>query len=1012
LASRRLCDNNQTIVTMTTETITSRSQESQFVKTKPISAACNGSGRAADALSMVDSDQLESSLERLERTGPEMGAKKPKRQGDHLKWWRRTRIHVALLGLAIGVVNCYAQATFCIAIVEMVLPADYEPTTAKHDDSTAASLMGPPKQDNVAVLAEDLSCPIEFKYRNYYDDWRFYVEPKNNYSHLESGGNSTSTGGGGGGPKIIEPNQSGQKIDVSNRFAWDATQQGMLLGAFAIGTAPLQIVGGRLAEIYGSKWVLLMGCVGTGLTNLAIPHLAHFSFFLLLANRILMGVSQAGMEPGLMCLLADWLTPREASFFISMLMVSMCLGFFFGSLCSSFILALGYGWPLTYYICGALNLLVALVWHVYADSWPRASKYISSDELHYIMSRQRKAAAATAAAASQVSSTPTTGNSGRLGAAKSPSSFEQIGEFATTTMSSDISKQESRSMPTSNELCLDHEPAANHQTGNELRLAVPEEPTRTPWLNILSSRPVWAFIICKISIRWCADVISNELPTYLANVLHLSIKINGLLNSVSTALFAISSFLTGCLATSQLFAKSNSSQHSMTSSQQNRNKTIQRKVFQSAASFGTAICLIFMTRYDCDIFISMSCLLLLSCFIVMGTGGELQIAYDMTSRYPGTLHGMACTLSVSGWLAPPLYGLILGDQASSRARWSIVWYSTAAINLLGGLIFVLFADASPIDFDRPRKAQQRQAPKRPELAQPNDGCYLNGALSSSSCESSPKSNHQANIKNTSSGGNSSSNNNRGKLHPLDACVRFDCDELIKCRQPESCLIQTKASSYWLDSPLRLEAIDLMIYPYKEPDNTSCLPEASGADDAASVGWRLANVMRRLPPRRFGLAKVATTIKSNSSSNNNNNWPLNSGPISGPRANEPNKQPIETINRSSGSHDSGVRFGSQREGGRMVGPNESCHSENCPSAAAHQDGVHRQTAAAAAVTADGLVELIGNAATTTTAAGLAPYCGAITEGRRPSCGRQPSPAVTKSSPLLATEAARQKTITHL
>lgn len=682
------------------------------------------------------------------------------RHKDLPDWWRRTRLHIALLGLGIAVVNCYAQATFCIAIVEMVLPPDYVFST----DTGAAALVqvsGPIKDSNSATTnTEDLpinqfsaktisrvyesqpvadlgdqSCPIEYKYRAYYDSWRFPA-PNASISLLQG------------------PSQH-NNIDITNRFDWDASHQGILLGAFALGTAPLQVFGGRLAEVYGAKWVLLAGCIGTAITNLSIPYLAHSSFILLVINRIIMGISQAGMEPGLMCLLAKWLTPEETGFFISMLLFAICFGFFFGSLCSSFILALGYGWPLAYYASGTLNLFVGLVWFIYADSWPETSAHIDNRELQFILSKQRPKDGKVASEKAQELDHRYIAND----LISSPKEQNYI-SFLTDNSHSNLSVNKT----------VERQPQASNfdilnRTGSKTKHRKKEQQDTAPWFNILTTPSVWAFIICKISIRWCADVLSIELPTYLANVLHLSIKLNGILNSVSAALFAIFSFLTGYLVnkivTSNEIEKSrqqpsesssssdddgyvsrcnrrtkdfsftdinhnscdtiidgfilrhnttgdNKLQSSEGRAQKGLSKTTLRKLFQSCASFGAAMCVFMMTHYDCNILVSMTMLLLLSCCLVMGTGGELQIPYDMTSKYPGTLHGMACTLSVSGWLAPPLIGLILGDQPSSRTRWNIVWYLTASINLIGGLVFVLFADASPRDFDEEKNAKRQE----------------------------------------------------------------------------------------------------------------------------------------------------------------------------------------------------------------------------------------------------------------------------------------------------------------
>lgn len=735
------------------------------------------------------------------------------------------RFHIALLGLTIAAVNCYAQATFCIAIVEMVLPADFvvKSETSQSVVRVITQPNGAPATSVVdvpdPVAFEDRSCPVEYKYRDYYDSWRF-ISSENSSSPVSAVSSQANT----------------NLIDVGDRFDWDASRQGLLLGAFAIGTAPLQVLGGRLAEIYGAKWVLLAGCIGTALTNLTVPLIARFSFILLLINRVSMGVAQAGMEPGLMCLLAEWLTPTETGFFISMLLFAICIGFFLGSLCSSFILTVGYGWPLTYYVAGGLNLIVGLVWLFYASSRPSESGLISAKELAHIEASKQMITRTNKLDANNDLKTTSENN---------------------LNISSSSTSSSSTSMPTSDKQQVVH----------------PVSAEQAPWMNILRTRSVWAFIICKISIRWAADVLGIELPSYLANVLHLSIKLNGILNSVSSALFAIFSFLTGYLVNEILKnqLKKNHSQYGTTGrSCFNISKTNLRKIIQSGASFGSAICMCLMTRYDCNILFSMSMLLVLSCCLVMGTGGELQIPYDMTSKYPGTVHGLACSMSVSGWFAPPLIGLILGDQPSSRYRWNIVWYLTALINLIGGLVFVMFADASPRDFDSPSSHKSSSSSSSKEKSKEEDtrgrhanlDGYYNAACRSSS-DTSPVSVERRRLHGQPAAalplavGDSFPIKQQQEQPNWES--HFDRD-LIKCRQVEESFIVKPASQIggYLHHHLDSLATQPVIFPYRaKSDQLSCRDtnqkaqvQASSASlepaERGTLVWRL---LRRIGDQR-------------------------------------------------------------------------------------------------------------------------------------------------------------------
>ena len=53
----------------------------------------------------------------------------------------------------------------------------------------------------------------------------------------------------------------------------------------------------------------------------------------------------------------------------------------------------------------------------------------------------------------------------------------------------------------------------------------------TPWRDILTSLPVWAFIIGDTASNWGNYALNQQLPTYLSNVLRFSLSFNGLMAS-------------------------------------------------------------------------------------------------------------------------------------------------------------------------------------------------------------------------------------------------------------------------------------------------------------------------------------------------------------------------------------------------------------------------------------------------------------------------------------------------
>ena len=78
-------------------------------------------------------------------------------------------------------------------------------------------------------------------------------------------------------------------IPISKEFALDAQQAGMVLSAFYVSSALMQLMGGWLSDRYGSRIVVVMCVVAwslfTGLTSMA------WSFASLLLIRFLFGAS-------------------------------------------------------------------------------------------------------------------------------------------------------------------------------------------------------------------------------------------------------------------------------------------------------------------------------------------------------------------------------------------------------------------------------------------------------------------------------------------------------------------------------------------------------------------------------------------------------------------------------------------------------------------------------------------------------------------------------------------------
>lgn len=81
-------------------------------------------------------------------------------------------------------------------------------------------------------------------------------------------------------------------LSLHDFVAVRATTIGLVLASFFYGYIVTQIPGGILAERYGGKWVLGLGCLGTTVLTLVTPIAAYQSLGLLVAVRVLEGFGE------------------------------------------------------------------------------------------------------------------------------------------------------------------------------------------------------------------------------------------------------------------------------------------------------------------------------------------------------------------------------------------------------------------------------------------------------------------------------------------------------------------------------------------------------------------------------------------------------------------------------------------------------------------------------------------------------------------------------------------------
>ncbi|KZS16615.1 Uncharacterized protein APZ42_017209 [Daphnia magna] len=160
-------------------------------------------------------------------------------------------------------------------------------------------------------------------------------------------------------------------------FVWDEKIQSLVSVSFFWGYIITQLIGGRIAERFGTRYMFAVAQMTAGLVTICLPVLARAGTEYFVAGRILLGLAQP--------LVAKWAPTGERSsistFIFSGAQIGTVLGITFSGLIADFL-----GWEAVFYIQGSLAAVVVGMWlYVVYDS-PELHPRISAKEKDYIRS--------------------------------------------------------------------------------------------------------------------------------------------------------------------------------------------------------------------------------------------------------------------------------------------------------------------------------------------------------------------------------------------------------------------------------------------------------------------------------------------------------------------------------------------------------------------------------------------------------------------------------------------------
>ncbi|XP_077560113.1 sialin-like isoform X1 [Haemaphysalis longicornis] len=202
-----------------------------------------------------------------------------------------------------------------------------------------------------------------------------------------------------------------------------------------------------------------------------------------------------------------------------------------------------------------------------------------------------------------------------------------------------------------------------------------------PWLAVLRSAPVWALVAARFTNMWVSMLLFTKLPAYVEAVLALPLNQNANFSSLVFAFTIVSMLGSGVLADCLLRC--------------GLGTTLIRKVFQLIANFGPALCLLCLTAAGSNHWLVLVLLVIGKVTLGAFTAGNAAAVVDVAPMYSATLNGMITTFGqTTGMLAPLVAGLLASSAEGDLVlQWNRIFYLSAAISFLGGLVFATFGSA-------------------------------------------------------------------------------------------------------------------------------------------------------------------------------------------------------------------------------------------------------------------------------------------------------------------------------
>ena len=173
---------------------------------------------------------------------------------------------------------------------------------------------------------------------------------------------------------------------IQDEFHLSTQTMGWVFSAFLLGYFLLQVPGGWAGDRFGPRNVLTAAIVGwsvfTAATG-AASYLPTARWFGVVASlmmvRILVGVGEAAAAPNANKVVANWIGSHQRGFGACFNIAGIGIG---GALTPPLIawVMIRWGWRSSFYICGGIGILVAILWRWYVTDSPEEHRSVNVAE--------------------------------------------------------------------------------------------------------------------------------------------------------------------------------------------------------------------------------------------------------------------------------------------------------------------------------------------------------------------------------------------------------------------------------------------------------------------------------------------------------------------------------------------------------------------------------------------------------------------------------------------------------